>query len=597
MSDKPKIYGTCKAGCLWETVHKDDFLASASHIECYPDSDGNFYLEVGKEYKIFAPKDSNYKFTSAINFVYTRGGTETIYKIQDEGAADNWADSFVFRLLEVNKVNSTNINLYYDLSGIRYGQALSGSSSYPLDVLAEKFIYISGATRVLLYNSDASIVASGKDGADGADGKDGVDGASAYEIAQANGFEGTEEEWLTSLKGGKGDKGEKGKDCSAEIHNLLKILVDNDLTYEIEQDSESYTTRETADGENIIDEQLTPVELIGGETVAADGSLKHAYFKSIKSTGRNLLNGKYAFTSGAVRSGVTATINEDKSITLNGTATENNWFILCNKKAVKNWLPVGEYKLYAGNGDNKLHWIRCYTYKSDGSNEGVYPCSLYNKPVIHITEETAKIYIELYFQSGATFTNKTYTPMLYFWDGSTERTFEPYTEENYELEESVELGKFDSINPQTGEFTKGTYTARIDGGVNWIAQESTIENEYVYGVSLSEFVDDTSLTSYGDNVYAYGSEIKEVYSDGDMLYVKSETLTAFADLQLYLDETPLYVAFKRSDPIITNIEIPQAYKVFNHGSETVIQGDTDNSIYGAKPKITQSYLGKIEVVE
>lgn len=35
-------------------------------------------------------------------------------------------------------------------------------------------------------------------------------GASAYEIAVANGYVGTEEQWLESLKGDKGDKGEQG---------------------------------------------------------------------------------------------------------------------------------------------------------------------------------------------------------------------------------------------------------------------------------------------------------------------------------------------------------------------------------------------------
>lgn len=36
-------------------------------------------------------------------------------------------------------------------------------------------------------------------------GKDGENGASAYEVAVQNGFEGTEEEWLKSLKGEKGE--------------------------------------------------------------------------------------------------------------------------------------------------------------------------------------------------------------------------------------------------------------------------------------------------------------------------------------------------------------------------------------------------------
>lgn len=41
-------------------------------------------------------------------------------------------------------------------------------------------------------------------------GKDGADGKSAYEVAKANGFEGTETEWLESLKGKTGNKGDKG---------------------------------------------------------------------------------------------------------------------------------------------------------------------------------------------------------------------------------------------------------------------------------------------------------------------------------------------------------------------------------------------------
>ena len=59
----------------------------------------------------------------------------------------------------------------------------------------------------------------GTDGVNGVNGKDGLNGAdglSAYEIAVKNGFSGTEAEWLLSLKGAdgtqgaKGDKGDKG---------------------------------------------------------------------------------------------------------------------------------------------------------------------------------------------------------------------------------------------------------------------------------------------------------------------------------------------------------------------------------------------------
>ena len=38
----------------------------------------------------------------------------------------------------------------------------------------------------------------------------GADGKSAYEIAVEHGYVGTEEQWIASLKGIKGDKGDKG---------------------------------------------------------------------------------------------------------------------------------------------------------------------------------------------------------------------------------------------------------------------------------------------------------------------------------------------------------------------------------------------------
>ena len=49
--------------------------------------------------------------------------------------------------------------------------------------------------------------AQGVPGEPGKDGTNGTDGKSAYQIAVANGFSGTQAQWLTSLKGDKGDPG------------------------------------------------------------------------------------------------------------------------------------------------------------------------------------------------------------------------------------------------------------------------------------------------------------------------------------------------------------------------------------------------------
>lgn len=56
----------------------------------------------------------------------------------------------------------------------------------------------------------------------------GPPGKSAYEVALENGFEGTEEEWLNSLKGDPGRTPEKGKDyyTEADVQSIIGEAVE-----------------------------------------------------------------------------------------------------------------------------------------------------------------------------------------------------------------------------------------------------------------------------------------------------------------------------------------------------------------------------------
>lgn len=66
----------------------------------------------------------------------------------------------------------------------------------------------------------------------------GKDGASAYELAVANGFEGTETEWLASLKGEQGNSGvyvgsgDMPDDCNVQIDPNGKVLTVADIVRE-----------------------------------------------------------------------------------------------------------------------------------------------------------------------------------------------------------------------------------------------------------------------------------------------------------------------------------------------------------------------------
>jgi hypothetical protein len=72
----------------------------------------------------------------------------------------------------------------------------------------------------LVINADGSHPGGG-----GGDGGSGADGKSAYEIAVENGFEGSEVEWLASLKGDPGEPGSDGAD-GAEGKSAYEIAVD-----------------------------------------------------------------------------------------------------------------------------------------------------------------------------------------------------------------------------------------------------------------------------------------------------------------------------------------------------------------------------------
>ena len=68
---------------------------------------------------------------------------------------------------------------------------------------------------------------TGAQGEKGETGAQGADGLSAYQVAVANGFVGTEEEWLESLKGEKGDIGASYEEDNRteSVHKALKSSV------------------------------------------------------------------------------------------------------------------------------------------------------------------------------------------------------------------------------------------------------------------------------------------------------------------------------------------------------------------------------------
>ena len=131
----------------------------------------------------------------------------------------------------------------------------------------------------------------GRDGTPGKDGENGRDGKSAYEVAVDNGFVGTEQEWLESLKGRDGVSG-TSEAVSMNFPNIKRMLDDRAIIADsdsLEDILRAIIKEIVPDGE--YSNHLAPFTLVnekvevGSTTVEIKG---HPYFYVTEQDHRNL---------------------------------------------------------------------------------------------------------------------------------------------------------------------------------------------------------------------------------------------------------------------------------------------------------------------
>ena len=334
--------------------------------------------------------------------------------------------------------------------------------------------------------------------------------------------------------------------------------------------------------------------------------LKHANFKAIKSTGKNVLKVKdYTNTYG----GVTVTVKDNK-FTATGTATAH----------IELWLPLeaplqaGTYssilsveKALEGTGVTRL--FLCPKYR-DFDNRKAF--AKHDSVVNNITTNFVSNYMALYIPIGNE-VNCSIDLMLNI--GSTAQPYEPYKVEEYTDGNTYELAEYDYINPQKGEYTKGTETITITG--------SSFSSGVVIGTaSITKTV---SLSKYS-KMYPFNQKQPCVISDGFTaqanyfsykpdegvqsiktpqiafytlggyvrVYLPLEIASTEEKFIAYFNNNPLTISYELATPTVETLtDYPKEYTAYNGGSETVEQGDTDNSQWGALPITTINYREKL----
>lgn len=364
--------------------------------------------------------------------------------------------------------------------------------------------------------------------------------------------------------------------ANREIKNIYTIL--GETVTGTEEVSQAYDTRQTADGMDIIDGALARVERIQGETVKSS----------------NLI--PFPYTDGGVggvktTNGITFTINADGSVTAKGTATSTAYFNLCK-------VDFGEENAWGMNGTtvNGLSFKNC-NYDS-------------NNKVSSINVSTGTTVDTTYYPMvNAGPTARPYRPYFSglknaYFEGVKSTNADGTKESEFSLYSPIELGKWDYIDFERQKIVRGTNTVIFTGNESWLRQGTGANDYGIYSYQASILPSKSTNVGICNRYNVRSSSFSNATEDGCMphtagyAYFRTKSYTTVNEwkahlAELYANGNPLILSYELATPTEEDIDIPtNKYTAWNGGSETVIQGETDNSADGAMPKITQIYVVK-----
>lgn len=250
-----------------------------------------------------------------------------------------------------------------------------------------------------------------------------------------------------------------------QVDGLYTLLEQKNEIY-VQTATDTYTTRETAGGENIADGVQTPVKKITGKTVKTTNLMPYPYY--------NL--------SPTVKNGITFTVNEDYSVTANGTATADaNYILVINS----NPILLDNSKAYtlsgcpSGGGDSTYR-----IYIQDTSFSETY---IDRGDGMTFTPKNTEFYVYITISNGVTINNLVFKPMLN--EGSTALSYMPYFPglKNAFFKEIVSTGR-NLFSAETAiPYNNCTYE-------NGVVKQISADSADYYTWKIQFFKDSTFLT-------------------------------------------------------------------------------------------------------
>lgn len=391
----------------------------------------------------------------------------------------------------------------------------------------------------------------------------------------------------------------------AEIERDIKVLgnalMQGGITYKPTTE-DTYNERITAEGVNVVDGSEAVLQKVVGSTVRCENLIPYPYVDKTKE-----LNG------------VILTVNDDRSVKIQGTATASIQF-----KAFRGKLPIGQYTLSSNaveigeNSDSYGKLILRVSKNNAWYAEG--------KTVTFSVENETDVFDIYYYVNIGNTVNVTIRPMLN--EGSTAKPYQPYftglksasfggiestnadgTETSTLVFPKTETPLGTTIDFENKKIIEGSKEIVLDGTENWTVGDTQTAgkirfclerwlNEKSAGTistinSVSSMYDSTTaehtylnkngLSVSGRNVWVYD----ETYATKTVDEFKAHIA------ELYASGNPVVVRYLLATPTerdFTDEETAKGkkYLVQAFGTEKVI--DNDGKEYGADNTLTQDYI-------
>lgn len=323
--------------------------------------------------------------------------------------------------------------------------------------------------------------------------------------------------------------------------------------------------------------------------------LKNASFEKIVSTGRNLIPYPYE-ESTKTENGITFTVNSDGSITANGTTTVNPSIFNLAKIS----LNAGTYALRSfvnvANAGICQFYIDIPSEPNDRTGNG---------GTFTLQDDIVNKNVNIIVDPSQTVNNLIFKPMLQF--GTTATAYEPYISDTLSAETPIELAEYDVVYPETGETKRQSNTLTFDGTEEWYLTGNAENNfyNYRYYTPISVEAQKTKVPCIC-NKYDYKLSVEnDMGNDIGILVIRgyvyirlgsNSTIKNAAEWKAHLAElaaagNPVTVTYKTAESTTEATPFNKSkYIAWKNGSETIEQGETDNSEYGAENTVKQDYF-------